>query len=211
MATQVKARKKLPAKRSPRKKPALPAPEVMAEVVEEIPSPISPQPSPLSEPVSSHGWTDAESDALQEAMGGVEGEARARAADAEPEHAGAIPIDAAGYIQRDAFPFVLGGFFHLGSAVSGLQTLKIEMADPAFEQAAYAVWDTCRETPYMDFVIRPGGKWMQRGGAILAFVLPIYFGCKTEIAARRAVASTGDGAPRAANDNEAPPSGMEAF
>lgn len=152
---------------------------------------------------SSLGWNEAEAAALGDAL--KEAEAEAVAEDrAEPEHAGALPLDPGGYIARDVWPEVMGGFFHLASAVTQLRTLYIDKADPTYREAAFAVWDTCRETPYMDFLIRPGGKWMARAAAMASFGLPIYFGCKAELAARRA-RPVNDNAPSPANDNAAVP------
>lgn len=159
---------------------AEPAPEVAAS---EQPQMIEAATQSGEQEASLHGWNEDEADALEAALGEADAEAGRTA---EPQHEGSMPLDSGGYISREAWPEVMAGFFHIASALTRLQSLFIDKADPAYREAAYAVWDICRETPYMDFLIKPGGKWMQRAAAIAAFGLPVYMGCKAEIAARRA-------------------------
>ena len=56
---------------------------------------------------------------------------------------------------------------------------------PSLPPAAAAVYDTIREMPSLHFLLRPGGKWMQRAFALGAFGVPVAIGCKIEAQAKR--------------------------
>lgn len=178
------------------------------ETTPETPAPEAANENEPEEGQSSLGWTEDEADAIERAMleaGREDRQERVKQeAESQPQHDGALPVDADGYIRREAWPEIMGGFFHVAGAFTGLQSLAIDKADGTYIQAAYAVWDTCRETPYMDFLIRPGGKWMQRIAVIGAFAVPLYMNCKAEIAMKRAaveMSNSGQAAPEAANDD----------
>lgn len=187
MATRIKAKAQTKTKMKPEPETA-DTPEVMpeAEAAEQA------EASDGAEAQSSLGWSESEAAALEaELVEAAQSERAARIEQENPPHDGQVPLDGDGYIRREVWPDMMAGYFHLASAFTGLQTLKIEPGDDTYRQAALAVWDTARETPYMDYLIRPGGKWMQRVAAISAFALPVYFGCKAELAARRATVTAG--------------------
>jgi hypothetical protein len=194
VATRIKAKAQAKPKAKP-KAATEPAPEPEAETKPEPEPEAMPEAESTgaeTESLSSHGWSESEAAALEAEL--LEADTAAKAMRAEqaraeqPQHAGALPVDADGYISREVWPAVMGGYFHLASAFTGLQTLNIDTGEDGYNRAALAVWDTCRETPYLDYLIKPGGKWMERAGAIMMFAVPVYMGCKAEIAARRAPA-----------------------
>ncbi len=52
--------------------------------------------------------------------------------------------------------------------------------------AAGAVYDTCAETPWLHFLLHPGGIWFQRASIVLLFYAPIVGELRAERAKRQA-------------------------
>src|SRR6266851_2710765 len=53
-------------------------------------------------------------------------------------------------------------------------------------EAAGAVYDTCAETPWLHFLLHPGGIWFQRASIVLLFYAPIVGELRAERAKRQA-------------------------
>src|SRR5260370_15189662 len=53
-------------------------------------------------------------------------------------------------------------------------------------EAAGAIYDTCAETPYLHFLLHPGGKWFQRAMMVGYFYAPIVGALRAERARRQA-------------------------
>jgi len=95
-------------------------------------------------------------------------------------------LTADGLFTFDAFKDGLGKGLFISGHMTGLQTLILSPEQASYPGAAAAIYDTLKETPALHFLLKPGGKWMQRTFAIGAFVVPVGMGCIAEVRARKA-------------------------
>lgn len=95
------------------------------------------------------------------------------------------PLTPDGFLTVEAFAKGFTQAFVLTGHLTGLQALVAVEGNPATPDAAQAVYDICRETPALQFIIRPGSVWIQRAAAIGAFAVPLAVGVKGELAAKR--------------------------
>jgi hypothetical protein len=70
--------------------------------------------------------------------------------------------------------------------LTALETLKAVPSNPTTPGAAKAIYETCREVPWLNWLVRPESKWMQRSMAVGAFAVPLALSCKMELKARAA-------------------------
>ncbi len=102
-----------------------------------------------------------------------------------PIGAGAI---ASGFIGKDEFFGVFSFAFMMGHSGTGFKSLDISGSTSA-RPASDALYDICEETPSLHFLIKPGGKWMERAIAIGMFAVPIAKGVRDEVQERRKLAA----------------------
>lgn len=105
---------------------------------------------------------------------------------------GATPIGGgsieSGFIGKDEFYGVFSFAFMMGHSGTGFKSLDISGSTSA-RPASDALYDICEETPSLHFLIKPGGKWMERAIAIGMFAVPIAKGVRDEVAERRKLAA----------------------
>lgn len=65
---------------------------------------------------------------------------------------------------------------HIAGHMIGSKTLIEAPNAPQIDASARAIYDTCIEVEYFRWLIRPGGKWMQRASAVAAFAVPTAIG-----------------------------------
>lgn len=88
-------------------------------------------------------------------------------------------------LSADDFCKVFVGGFNAAHHLTGLRALKIEQGDGAAQDAAKAIYDTILEVPALHFMLRPGGKWLERALAVGMFALPMARAVKAELLERR--------------------------
>jgi len=99
---------------------------------------------------------------------------------------GAVPVGPDGLITADVFAEGFKIAFSVAGDLTGLETLKRAPEQATADPAAAALYETCREVPWLHWLLRPEGKWLQRVIVLGAFAVPVYAGCRAELAARGA-------------------------
>ncbi len=108
-----------------------------------------------------------------------------RGADVSAQGGGGEGGSGASFVGKDAFYALFCGGFRIGNAVTGLKSLAIPQGDASARECSDAIYEICEETPLLNFVIQPGGKWLQRMTAIGMFAVPMTMNVQAEIAARK--------------------------
>ncbi len=160
-------------------------PETAAEVAD--------CPSSAADPHQTH------LEALATDLETAEAETMAETEAAPAGEVGGVPVDGQGFVTRGAFPEYWGQGLRLAGLMSGLETLRGSPDQPTWPEAAGAIYDTLRDMPSLHFLIRPGGKWMQRAALVAIWGLPVATGCVAELRARKSPK-----AGRPANDDGPP-------
>lgn len=88
-------------------------------------------------------------------------------------------------LNPDEFHTVFCGGFNFSHHITGLQSLKVDKNDEAARGASQALYDTILDVPMLHFMLKPGGKWMERGFAILAFAGPMAQSLNAELAEKK--------------------------
>ena len=110
-----------------------------------------------------------------------------------------------GFVTRDIFAQNFAGAFAFAGGMTGLQSLTAAPEAQTCRPAADALYDTCRDTPWLHFLVRPGSVWLQRTLAIMAFAAPLVRETAAEVKARR-YQPPATGNADAPDDVAAPPS-----
>lgn len=112
-----------------------------------------------------------------------------------------------GFVPLDVFQQGFDLTFTLLGQLTGLETLKLAPSSDAARPASQAIYETCVEVPWLHWLIRPEGRWLQRVFTVGAFAVPVAVGVRVELAARRNQAASPEpqGSPREA----APADGVE--
>lgn len=93
-----------------------------------------------------------------------------------------------GFIGAEAFFAGFTVVHTVGGHLAGLKSLVEAPARPEARPASDAIYEICRETPALHFLIQPGGLWLQRLAVIGAYALPLAVAVKGELVERRAKA-----------------------
>lgn len=102
-----------------------------------------------------------------------------------PGPATAEATAAGGFVTREIFARNFSGAFAFAGGMTGLQSLSNAPQAATCKPAADALYDTCRDTPWLNFLVKPGSLWVQRALAIGAFVVPLGREVSGEVRARR--------------------------
>ena len=93
----------------------------------------------------------------------------------DPQPGQDVAIDGNGYsdviLTKDDFHSLFCGGFEAASLISGLQSLHVEENDGKARAASAALYDTIADIPALQWMLKPGGKVMQR-----ALVMAVFFG-----------------------------------
>lgn len=90
-----------------------------------------------------------------------------------------------GLMGHDQFHLMFCGGFNGASFLTGLKSLKVDKSDEAAYGASKATYDTILEIPSLHFMLKPGGKWMERGFAMFVFVTPMARALNAELDEKR--------------------------
>lgn len=145
----------------------------------QIPSP-SPNPSNENDPATASPTGDA-----GEHLEGI-------VLEGEPEaHPSAAPgvIDPDGFLSREAFYAVFAKSHQLAGQATQLQTLIRAPDQPETRGASDAIYDICRDTSALHWIIRPGSLWFQRIAVLLAYGIGLGAGVRAELRVRRSPAA----------------------
>lgn len=88
--------------------------------------------------------------------------------------------------------FYFKGILNLASMFTGLQSLKLpnsHVSDEDTAQASRALYDSIVDVPFLHFLLRPGGKWAERGFTLFIFGAGMAEAVKAEREAIRAAAA----------------------
>jgi len=94
------------------------------------------------------------------------------------------PLAGDGFVGLKVFQQGFDLTFTLFGQLTGLETLKLAPASEASRPASQAIYETCVEVPWLHWLIRPEGKWLQRAFTVGAFAVPLAVGVRVELAAR---------------------------
>lgn len=117
------------------------------------------------------------------------------------------------YIDRAAFAVMfaaLVGAPNIALQVKGvapLDALNVSTQTPGLREASDAFYDTCIDVPWMNFMVRPEGKWAQRAMIIGAFGMSIGNAAVMEIRERKSDAKVARSQP--VNDDAMPQTSSE--
>lgn len=101
--------------------------------------------------------------------------------------AGELPLDAEGFIERSAW---IDGFKGAHEIVGcWLETWRDAADAPSTEAAAGEIYDVCRSTPALQFLIGPESEKFKSIGVIAAWAIPLAMGSAQEIRDKRRAAS----------------------
>ena len=104
---------------------------------------------------------------------------------------GIKPAPSHAMLSADDFHKVFVGGFNFSHHISGLKSLKVDGNHDAARDASKAIYDTIIDVPMLHFILKPGGKWMERGFAVAAFTFPMAQALNAELAAKRHTPSPG--------------------
>lgn len=145
------------------------------------------QPAPAADPalLSASPGNEIQSDGAH--LAAVTVAAEPGAAPPEPEFgpATAEHVGGDGLIDRAVWCATFGELLAAGGQLARLKTLEQAASWPSCRPAAEALYDTARDVPALQFLIRPGNVWIGRALAIGMFALPLANGVKVELLARR--------------------------
>jgi hypothetical protein len=89
-------------------------------------------------------------------------------------------------LTSEQFFAVFCGVFSISSAVTRLESLRVETTEQTARECSDALYETALEVPAFRFLVEPSSIWMQRGMIVLAFALPKAQAVRMELLSKKA-------------------------
>lgn len=147
----------------------------------------SPEPSPSLKPEPMQPG-EAVDFGSSEHLDGLIAEAEATEAVQEATDSAQVsPENSAGRLTTDQFFMAFRGVIQAPNFVMKppLKSLEIDEGDQAARAASDAIYETCADVPWLNFLIEPGNVWAGRAIVVGAFAFGMTTAVRSELAERR--------------------------
>ncbi len=168
----------------------------------------SPEPSETPESTTAPGFGSSDTDHFDDVLAGLPPEAGAYVADEAESAAPPEPETPPGCVSKDQFFTAFRALFAAPNIIirPPLQSLAIDPTDAEARAASDALYDTCVDVPWLQWLIRPESKWAERAAVVAIFAFGKYQAIRAEIAAReRSRGASGPAGGPAPNAEDAAP------